>query len=106
MPPYPECFHRLILRHNADERSLVRMSMEVWGREAKHFASGLCVQAYPHSAKVKEAYSFGTRVLAKIKYGFIGEVAVVREVAWNEGMPGVEYRDDDRAVCIPITWME
>lgn len=102
----PDCFHRFIFDHNKNEKELVLASMEVWGRDAHTLAWGLCVQAYPHSCEKQNSYVFGTGVEPKLKLGFLDRKPVVREAVWNEGMDGVEYRDNGDAVSIPVLWVE
>ena len=98
-------YHRKISTHNADEIEKVRLSMEVWGREAHTLAGGRCVQAYPGFHTGPRAYSFGTDIPPVLKFGFRGRVMVVREVAWYENMDGVETRELGEFACIPILWM-
>lgn len=99
-------YFRLILQHNAGEVEKVFDSMEVWGREAKTLAHGLCVKAYPGKHKVPEAYNFETTIQPVLKHGFKGGEMVVREVQWLEGHAGVEYRQNGEFVCIRISRLE
>ena len=80
--------------------------MEVWGRRAHTLAGGVCVKAYPDLHTTMPAYSFGSDIPPKQKFGFRGTVPVVREVAWCEGEPGVQARMVGEFACIPILWMK
>lgn len=99
-------YFRLILQHNQDELEKVRKSMEVWGREAKTLAQGLCVKAYPGWQQVAAAYTFESPVRPVLKLGFRHGAPVVREVHWPEGHAGVEYRQNNEYVCIRISRFE
>ncbi|WP_143516878.1 hypothetical protein [Pseudooceanicola antarcticus] len=100
-----ECFSRRV-GHNPDEIQLVKTSMEVWGGEARVLAGGVAVQAYPGKADRQHAYSFGTLVEPKPKFGFRGKQRVVREVFWTLDMEGVEERLGGDFAAIPIEWFE
>jgi hypothetical protein len=97
-------FYRSIGAHNAGEYEKVTTSMEVWGSEARCLAGGLRVQAVPlDRAGHGEGYNFKTYVQPKESLGFpLNGPPMVREVYWEEGHPGVEYRDSGRYVCIPV----
>lgn len=101
-----EKYHRIISTHNRDELPKVRESMEVWGREAKVLAHGLCVKAYPGARVAKDAYTFETPVVPLLKGGFRDNRFVVREIHWPEGHAGVEYRQNGEFVCVRITSLE
>lgn len=100
-PPY----HRKLTPSNMDEVDKVERTMEIWGREARVLAGGLCVKAYPGFHSGPHADSFGCRIPPRLLYGFRGRRQIVREVAWDEGMPGVETRELGRYACVPISWV-
>ena len=104
MPNGP--YHRLILKHNHDELLKVEETMEIWGKEAKTSATGMCVQAYPSWHSVAYAYSFGTPVKPVEKFGFRDKIMVLRELQWPEGLHGVEDRENGKYVCIRVSWLE
>lgn len=103
--PSGDVFHRVLLRHNQDEYEKVEASGEIWGREARVLAGGLCVQAYPglHEPGTP-AYSFGCDITPKSKFGFRNGRPVVREVYWTLDMPGVKSREGGKFAAIPILW--
>lgn len=104
MPPGDE-FHRILLPHNRDEYEKVEASREIWGREARVLAGGVCVQAYPGPHEPgSSAYSFGCAIMPKSKFGFRNGRPVLREVYWTPDMPGVEEREDGKFAAIPILW--
>lgn len=97
-------FHRFIGEHNSEEFTEVVASAEVWGGEAKVFAHGLRVQAFPGRSKSISAYSFASDVPPKISYGMnTGGDRVVREVYWPEGAGGVLERKGGKFAAIPIS---
>ena len=97
-------YYRYIGEHNAGEYEKVIDSMEVWGTEARCLAHGLRVQALPVGlARSDSGYNFRTEVVPTESLGFplVGP-HIVREVYWQEGAPGVEYREAGRYVSIAV----
>jgi len=97
-------FHRRVGAHNAGEFEKVVLSNELWGKAAHTLAGGICVQAYPGHKEGPAFYSFKTPIKPKEKLGFpLNGPEIVRELYWTIELEGVEYRDKDTYVSIPVT---
>ena len=97
-------FKRRVGEHNAGEFEKVLESGELWGAEAHTLAGGICVQAYPHTKMLPNCYLFETPIQPLEKLGFpLNGPEVVRELYWTIELEGVEYRENETYVAIPVS---
>ena len=97
-------FKRRVGEHNAGEFEMVLESSELWGKEAHTLAGGICVQAYPGTKRLPNSYLLETPIEPFEKLGFpLNGPEVVREVYWTIDIEGVEYRQNDTYVAIPVS---
>ena len=102
---FARLYHRYLTPANRNAPDLVEKTGLLKGGEARVFAQGLRVQAYPgpHDP-ARDTYDFDTPVIPKTSLSFASDgKAFIREVYWPEGHPGVLDFPSENRVGIPAT---